>query len=161
MNNVYLGLGSNVGDSLEVLNRAIKLIDDDKSCSVLKVSSFYETSPYGNVDQNNFFNCAIEIITGYGIESLFSFTKGVEKQLGRKKRERWGPREVDIDILLYDNLVIETDKLKVPHEDLINRDFVLVPLLELNQNLIHPESKKLLSDYLDTIEENHILNKLK
>lgn len=160
MNKAYLGLGSNVGDSVSLLRKTIEYIDSSIDFKITGSSSFYETSPYGNVEQNNFINCVIEIETKFDYKDLFAFTKNAEKDLGRKHREHWGPREVDIDILLFNDDVIKTGELVIPHEDLTNRDFVLVPLLEINSELTNPESKKRLSDYLDTNLENHILNKL-
>ncbi len=161
MNKTYLGLGSNVGDSLLIVKNGISTIDSNRSCTVTGRSSFYETTPYGNLNLSNFINCVIEVETEFESLELFDYTKALENELGRKQREHWGPREVDIDILLFNQDVINSGKLTVPHSDLINRDFVLIPLLEINDALIHPVSKKLLRDYLNTNMENHILKKLK
>ena len=161
MNKVYLGLGSNVGDSLSAIKKVITTLNEDDRINVTNQSSFYETTPYGNVNQNNFINAVIEIETGLNCSQLLEFNKNLERNFGREKRERWGPREIDIDIILFNDDIFHTEKLNIPHPDLINRDFVLVPLLEINDKLVHPETKKILSEYLDTKPENHILNKLK
>ncbi|TSA29388.1 MAG: 2-amino-4-hydroxy-6-hydroxymethyldihydropteridine diphosphokinase, partial [Ignavibacteriales bacterium] len=104
--NVYLGLGSNKGDRFNCLVSAVKLICQDKNCRLTKSSSVYETKPYGNLDQDNFYNAAILISTGYELEALYYFLKEIEKKVGRKESEkRWTPREIDIDILFYNNLI--------------------------------------------------------
>jgi 2-amino-4-hydroxy-6-hydroxymethyldihydropteridine diphosphokinase len=157
MNNVYLGLGSNVADRERFINSALLHLNEDKGCKVLKTSSFYETRPYGKTDQSNFINTAVLIHTSHNPLNLFKLIKSIENKVGRIKRERWGPREIDIDILFYANELIESDELTIPHADIINRGFVLLPILEINPSIIHPKTKKLLKEYLDTNKENDIL----
>ena len=157
MNKVYLGLGSNVDDRELFINSAIEQIDDNNKCDIIEVSSFYETRPYGITDQGNFVNAVCLISTSLEPIKLFRMIKLIEEQVGRIKRERWGPREIDIDIIFYDDLIIESEELSIPHTDLTNRAFVLLPVIELNPSIIHPKTKKLLKDYLDTSKENDIL----
>ncbi|MBU1095392.1 MAG: 2-amino-4-hydroxy-6-hydroxymethyldihydropteridine diphosphokinase [Bacteroidetes bacterium] len=161
LNKIFLGLGSNVGNSLSNIKNAVNYINNDKNCLIVNYSSIYETKPYGNVEQSKFLNCVIEISSLYSAKELLDFIKSLEIKLGRIKREKWGPREIDLDILFYNDHIFESDNLQIPHPELIKRDFVLVPMLEIEPFFEHPISKKLLKEYLDSISENHILNKLK
>ena len=102
------------------------------------VSSIYESSPYGDLKQEDFFNAVFKIKTYYRPLELFGFLKKVEEQVGRKKTIKWGPREIDLDILFYNNLILEDEQLTIPHKDILNRDFVLIPLCEIAPELEHP-----------------------
>lgn len=155
VNRVYLGLGSNVGNRVNNIGNAVKALDNDSSIEVLDISSIYETLPYGNVKQENFLNCAVRICTGYSPEELFVFVKNVEKNIGRIESERWGPREIDIDILLYDDITFKSENLIIPHEDLMNRDFVVTPLLELEPDIQMPGDDIFLKE-LSGFEKNII-----
>ncbi len=157
MSKIYLGLGSNVNDRITFINSAIKHVNKLSGCKVEQVSSFYESFPYGKTNQGNFINTVITVKTSIAPLDLFRLLKDIEIKTGRKQRGRWGPREIDIDILFYDNLILESNELTIPHNDLHNRGFVLMPLIELEPDIIHPKSKKLLKEYLDTNKENHIL----
>lgn len=160
-NNVYLGLGSNKGDRLNYLVSAVKLISQDKNCWLTKSSSVYETKPYGNLDQDNFYNAAILINTNYELEALYYFLKEIEKKVGRKESEkRWTPREIDVDILFYNNLIYNSEILTVPHKDIMNRDFVLVPLIEIAGEFVHPVLNKKLNEINLSLIDKHIIQKL-
>ena len=147
-NNVYLGLGSNIGDRIKNIQNASKAIKNDSKCEIIDVSSIYETIPYGFNDQTNFMNAVVKISTKYSARELFNTVKKLEKKLGRKNygSKRWGPRKIDIDILLYDDLILETDDLVIPHIELENRDFVLTPLLEISNNIVNPKTQKKLNN---------------
>lgn len=160
-NKAYLGLGSNKGERENFLSRAIQLIDEHNSCKVLEISSIYESKPYGKEDQKNFLNCVALVNTNFTADELFDFIKSVESKVGRTASEKWGPREIDIDVLFYNDLVIETDKICIPHKDMLNRDFVLAPMCEIEPKFIHPVTNKLLSDHLKSISENYILSRRK
>ncbi len=114
------------------------MIDDDIYCSVKSVSSFYETKPYGKTDQGNFINAVIGIETEYSVLNLFEFLKGIENGLGRQTVERWGPREIDLDILFYNDLIYEDENITIPHEGIILRDFVVIPMSEIAGDFVHP-----------------------
>ncbi len=160
-NNVYLGLGSNKGDRFNYLVSAVKLIDENKNCRLVKASSVYETKPYGNIDQDNFYNAVILIETEFDIEKLYCFLKEIEKKVGREKSEtRWAPREIDVDILFYNNLIYNSEILTVPHKDIMNRDFVLIPLIEIAGEYVHPVLNKKLNEFDLTSLEKHIIQKL-
>ena len=136
--NVFLGLGSNLGDRQRYLNQAAVSMAKIKETKLVWTSSVYETEPYGKPDQPKFLNAVAEIETSLEPNSLFEEVKGIEKQVGRTSSERWGPREIDIDVLMYDGLVFENDQVKVPHPELEKRRFVLVPLHEIAPDLVHP-----------------------
>ena len=130
---IYLALGSNVGDREENINRAISLLSE--KIKNIKVASFYETEPVGYTKQNKFINTALEGYTELSPLELLKFCQKVEKKVGRIYRFKWGPREIDIDILLYGDLKINSPDLKVPHPLMLDREFVMKPLKELNPDI--------------------------
>lgn len=136
----FLGLGSNIGERHEFLNRAAKKLVSVPGTRLVWASSVYESDPVGKTDQPKFLNAVIEIETALKPEELVLHTQRIEEETGRTPGERWGPREIDIDILLYDGLVYAGDGLKVPHPELENRRFVLVPFRELAPDVVHPVS---------------------
>ncbi len=155
-NRCFIGLGSNIDDRITYIQTAIEQLSENE-CEVTKVSSIYETLPYGYTEQNNFLNCVVEISTKLSLRDVFNVTKGIEQQIGRKKREKWGPREIDLDILFYNEEIYSDEKLTVPHKDVMNRDFVLVPLCEIAAGFIHPKEKIKICDIaLDQSEKNII-----
>ncbi len=160
MNKVFLGLGSNVGNKSENLKQAINSFRCDNRFENLEVSSIYETEPYGEIEQENFYNGVLSFFTNLDVEEVFKITKEFEKVIGRKKRKTWGPREIDIDILLFGNLVFENEKITIPHRDLLNRDFVIVPLLELDEEIIHPVKNKKIKMFLSDLKDKYIVNKI-
>jgi len=161
LNIVYLGLGSNVGGRKENIRKTIFLFSQNKKIKSIEIASIYETTPYGEVEQENFLNTVVCLETSFTLLQLFKFTKLLEKKIGRKKRKTWGPREIDIDILLFNDLVYKDEKLSIPHKDLLNRDFVLIPLLELNENIIHPKEKKEIKQFLYKLTDQYIVKKIR
>jgi 2-amino-4-hydroxy-6-hydroxymethyldihydropteridine diphosphokinase len=157
-NIVYIALGSNKGNKAEYLRKAVNRIS--QKCKVENASSLYETKPLGGTNQENFLNAVIKISTEYSPEELFNFLKSVEKELGRSKTERWGDREIDLDILLYNDIVYSNDTITIPHKEIVNRDFVLVPLCEIDSGLIHPELKQKICDIRVKDSEKCIIRKL-
>jgi len=127
---------------------------------VESASSIYESAPYGSIQQEEFFNAVIKIRTNYVPKKLFNALKEIEKQVGRNKTTRWGPREIDLDILFYDDLIYSNEELTIPHKDLLNRDFVLVPLNEIAPDLVHPELDKKISEISKLTEKKYILRKI-
>ena len=124
------------------------MIDSNPYCEVETVSSIYESSPYGEIIQGEFFNAVFKIKTYFELKELFKSLKLVEQQVGRKATTKWGPREIDLDILFYNDMVFSDDEITIPHKDLLNRDFVLVPLCEIAPDLIHPIMNKKISEII-------------
>jgi 2-amino-4-hydroxy-6-hydroxymethyldihydropteridine diphosphokinase len=140
----YLGLGSNLGDRLDTLQRAIELLADDAGIEVRRTSRIWETDPVGGPEQPDFLNVVAEIDTDLEPRDLLTAVEGVEATLGRTRDVRWGPRTIDIDILLIDDLTIADDRLTVPHPRLHERAFVIMPLLELVPDPHLPDGTRLL-----------------
>jgi len=133
----YISLGSNIGDRLANCRQAIQMLNTGHT-QVVKVSSFYQTSPVGYTDQPEFINAVIEVETRLSPELLLNFLQQIEQALGKNITVRWGPRTIDLDIVLYDNLIINEAHLQIPHPRMLERGFVLIPLAEIAPELIHP-----------------------
>lgn len=142
----YLGLGSNLGDKLEFITKAIKQISRLKNVEITRTSSMITTAPYGKTDQPDFLNCVIKLETDLKPEDLLKKCLHIENQLGRIRKEKWGPRTIDIDILLYEDNIINSELLVLPHPQLHKREFVLTSLNELCPNLVHPILNKKIKD---------------
>ncbi|MEN3034496.1 MAG: 2-amino-4-hydroxy-6-hydroxymethyldihydropteridine diphosphokinase [Aquificaceae bacterium] len=144
---IYLALGSNLGDRINYIIQAIDALSS--FLKLKKVSTVYKNPPWGITSQPEFLNCVAEFETTLPPFELLKALKELEKSLGRIERERWGPREIDIDILLYGETVVNHEELKIPHPYLNSRDFFLIPLVEISEDLYHPVSKKPLKSYID------------
>jgi 2-amino-4-hydroxy-6-hydroxymethyldihydropteridine diphosphokinase len=144
----FLSLGSNMGDKREYLIKAINLIEQHREITLVKAASFYETKPVGYLEQDLFLNTVIEVDTGLNPRDLLKAINEIEQQLGRERNTRWGPRTVDIDILTYGQEMIDEEDLTIPHREMKNRGFVLIPLLEIAPDFRFPsgeEGKEILS----------------
>lgn len=139
----FLGLGSNLGDRLETLQRAVDLLDADRRTRVDAVSSVYETAPVGGPPQDDFLNLAARVATRRSPLALLALCHAVESALGRVRRERWGPRTIDVDILLYDEREVDVHRLRIPHPRLTQRAFALVPLVEVAPGQRLPDGRSL------------------
>ncbi len=142
MSLAYIGLGSNLGDRVGHLSRAIKELDQSEGIMIRQVSAFYETDPVGVTDQPDFINAVAEIETTLTPRDLLKTTKTIEARQKRNRDVRWGPRTLDLDILLYDDQHIDEADLKLPHPEVRNRAFVLVPLAEIAPDLLVPGAKQ-------------------
>ena len=128
---VYLSLGGNLGDPAKAMGAALRILDEDPSTEVVKVSSLYRTPPWGKTDQPDFLNAAAEIETGLSPRELLDLCLEAERRLKRVRQERWGPRLVDIDIVVFGDRRINEAGLDIPHPRMLERAFVLVPLAEI------------------------------
>ncbi|MFA6468319.1 MAG: 2-amino-4-hydroxy-6-hydroxymethyldihydropteridine diphosphokinase [Bacteroidota bacterium] len=152
---IYLGLGSNVGDKVEFLAAAIRGIADFDMTVVDAVSDIYQTEPVGTVVQDDFLNLAVSVRTDLTVEEFHAKMKWLEQEIGRKESERWGPREIDIDLLFFDAVIMETEKLRIPHRELVNRKFVLQPLADIAPMMIHPEEHKSIEELNNETTDCH------
>ncbi len=143
----YIGIGSNIGDRRR---RCLDAIDRlrGRGIEVTKVSSLYETEPWGVKDQPEFINMVIEIKTHLNPHELLHALKETEMKMGREEIRRWGPRVIDLDILLYGELIIREENLTIPHPHMLDRDFVLRPLTEIAPDIVHPLVKKSMRELL-------------
>ena len=136
---VYIAIGSNLASPLEQVNAAIQAIGEIPDSRIMAVSSFYRTPPLGPQDQPDYLNAAVALETALTPEELLNHTQRIELQQGRvRKAERWGPRTLDLDIMLFGDEVINTERLTVPHYDMKNRGFMLWPLVEIAPELLFP-----------------------
>ena len=138
---IYIALGSNLGDRTENLKEALALLQK-KGLRIVSVSDFITTAPYGVTDQPDFLNAAAEVQTEKKPLELLYVLLQVEQEMGRKRLRRWGERNIDLDLLLYDDKIIDLPELKVPHPDMQNRDFVLRPLVQIAPDAVHPVLRK-------------------
>ncbi len=132
---VYLGLGSNIGNRMRNIVRASYLIDKVKGIKLLQSSAIYESKPWGYTNQKEFYNAVVKIETRLKPHALLKICKKIERKMGRIKRFKWGPRIMDIDILIYKNIKKNTKELTIPHKYIKKRVFVLVPLAEIDRNV--------------------------
>lgn len=139
---VYVAFGSNLGDKKQHIQNAIGRIKAHPHIMVQRVSDWIATEPYGGVEQPEFLNGVMALETLLTPTELLDFLHEVEKAEGRERKIHWGPRTLDLDILLYDNLIYEDENLIIPHVDMQNRDFVLIPMAQIAPNLRHPIYKK-------------------
>ena len=130
-NKVYLSLGSNIGNRQEYIESAIELVGKTEGIKILKKSGLYETSPVGYVEQDLFLNAVIKIETDFSARKILKIINKIENELDRKREIRWGPRTIDIDILIFSDKKINETDLIIPHKEMLNRLFVLVPLIEI------------------------------
>jgi 2-amino-4-hydroxy-6-hydroxymethyldihydropteridine diphosphokinase len=153
----YIGLGSNLGDKKRNCRRAIELLSG--LGRVTNVSTFYCTEPVGYRDQETFINAVAEIETELAPRELLTFCHGIEAQLGRMRDVRWGPRTIDLDILLYGDSTMHEADLVIPHLRLATRGFALVPLVELAPQVVHPVLHKTMKHLLHELKDTHAVKK--
>jgi 2-amino-4-hydroxy-6-hydroxymethyldihydropteridine diphosphokinase len=161
IHNVFIGIGSNIGDRLQHLQDAVDLLTLLKETSVCAVSSVYMTEPVGESEQNRFYNAVVLLETLLPPEELRMQCKAIEQELGRPDAyPRWSPRVIDLDILLYDELCLHTGTLSIPHPELHCRKFVLIPLLDI-ANPLHPAMQRSILQLLECSSDQSVLIRIK
>ena len=154
MHLAYIGFGSNIGDRLAHIQNAIQTLSKTEGITLQKISSLYKTDPVGYEAQAQFLNGVAAIHTTLSPLSLLHTLKDIETAIGRKHRIRWGPREIDLDILIYGDLCVQTEKLIIPHPEMHLRGFVLVPLAEIAPDLVHPVFQVSIQTLLNHFEDD-------
>ncbi len=141
MSRAYVALGSNLGDREENLRTALKHLQEN-GVEVIKTSTFIETEPYGVTDQPGFVNAVCQVETELAPLELLHLLLSIEQEMGRVRLRRWGERNIDLDLLLYEDACVVSEELTLPHPDIQNRDFVLIPLAEIAGEVVHPVLRK-------------------
>ena len=142
------------------LCRAVAKLNKIPGFNVVRSSSVYETRPFGYKDQENFVNAVIQVSTERSLLDVIDCLKEIEKELGRVKSTKWGPREIDMDLLFYNNEIFSNERVTVPHKAVISRDFVLIPLCEIASDFIHPALNLKICDICVSDSEKYIIKKL-
>jgi 2-amino-4-hydroxy-6-hydroxymethyldihydropteridine diphosphokinase len=148
----FIGLGANLGEREAAIRAALEEISKLPGTELARVSSLYDTEPVGEVDQPNFLNAVAQIDTELTARQLLWNLLLIERRLGRVRTQRYGPRTIDLDLLMYGNQVVDEPDLKVPHPELTRRSFVLVPLVELDPLLVHPVTGETLLTHLSWLK---------
>lgn len=157
MKKIYLGLGSNLGDRGANVQSALEQLER-WGVKVVRSSSLYETEPFGNTDQDWFLNMVAQCETEKSPEDVLFAIAAIEKALKRERKEKWGPRTIDIDILMYGEQVVDKKGLKVPHPGMAERKFVLLPFSEVDGDVVHPVLKKSVRQLLNECTDQSIVN---
>jgi 2-amino-4-hydroxy-6-hydroxymethyldihydropteridine diphosphokinase len=155
----YIGFGSNIGDRLKHIQNAIHALSKTEGITLQEISSVYKTDPVGYETQEPFLNGIAAIQTSLSPLSLLHTLKDIEIAVGRQHRIRWGPREIDLDLLIYGDLRLQTEKLVVPHPAMHLRGFVLVPLAEIAPDLVHPVFQETIETLLEHLEDDKSVTK--
>ena len=148
----YIGIGSNIGDKKGYLDFAVKSLENNPQCKVLKVSDYIETEPVGEVEQDKFLNGCIKLETVLPPADLLGLLNEIENSAGRTREVHWGPRTLDMDILLYGDAVMDTQNLTIPHREMAKRAFVLEPLCEIAPYAYHPVKRKYACELLEDLK---------
>ena len=153
MKTAYIGVGSNLGDKLDNCLKAIELVDNIEGCTVMKQSGFYRTEPVGVTSQDCYVNGVICVETGLSAQDLLRSLLSMETHMGRVRKKRWESRVIDLDILLYEHDVINEKNLTIPHPLMHMRKFVLMPMVQLYPDLVHPVLGRTMSELFDDLAE--------
>lgn len=156
----YLGIGSNLGDPVQHCRDALRELASLKNVQLLRRSSLYRTQPVGPVSQGWFVNGVVEVRTTFAAAQLFKATQWVEQAIGRVRTGKWGPRTIDVDVLLHGQEVLDTEDLVVPHPEMHKRRFVLVPMNEIAPYVIHPRYGISMRGLLDRLENDHAVERM-
>lgn len=153
---VYIGLGSNLGGDLaspkQNIASAIEAVGEIQSTRMISASSFYESKPVGPQDQGDYINAVVKLETDLDATELLDNLQAIENDHGRERKQHWGPRTLDLDILLFGDQIIHNERLTVPHSEICNRPFVLVPLAEIESDCVIPD-KGLVTDLISKLDQ--------
>ena len=156
----YIAIGSNIGNPRYNCIEAIREMSKNDSMKIISKSSFYQTSPISPIKQEWFINSVIKINTSLTPIKLLTNLLNIESTMGRVRKEKWGPRLIDLDLLFYDNQILNEENIIIPHPEISKRNFVLIPLCEIAENLNHPTLKKNIKTLLQESTDNAKVNKL-
>ena len=148
----FIGLGSNMNSPRQQITTAIQSLGEIQSTQMISASSFYESKPIGPQDQDNYINAVVKLETDLVAIALLDSLQAIENDHGRERKQHWGPRTLDLDILLFGDQVIHNGRLTIPHAEICNRPFVLVPLAEINPDCVIPE-KGLVTDLVSKVDQ--------
>ncbi len=154
MHSAYIGFGSNISDRLSYIQNAIHALSEVEGIALQEISSLYETEPVGYEKQARFLNGVVAIETDLSPHTLLQTLKQIETNIGRQHRTRWGPREIDLDILIYGDICLQTSNLIIPHPEMHLRRFVLVPLAEIAPDVVHPVFNETTQTLLEKLEDD-------
>jgi 2-amino-4-hydroxy-6-hydroxymethyldihydropteridine diphosphokinase len=158
--NVFIGIGSNIGNGIKNCMMAIKNISSDKRSDLKSISSFYTTSPVSDIKQDDFINCAILVGWEGTPRELLELLTSIENKMGRTRTIKDGPRTIDLDILLFGNIILNEPSLTIPHKELHKRKFALIPCLEIDPDFILPTNRRPLNDFLSEIGEDQVVTRV-
>ena len=157
----YIGIGSNLGESRDICEKAIALLGETKGVEIEEVSSLYKTEPVGFETQPSFINGAARVQTTLDADELFRQMRRIEEELGRVTKFKWGPRYIDLDLLLFDELILEEKELTIPHPLMHQRRFVLTPLSEIANEVRHPVLGKTIAELLLALDDEKKVEQIK
>lgn len=160
MATVYLGLGSNIGDKIDLIKKSLNIMEKNYDIKVKNISSFYETEPMEYKNQEWFVNAVAQIETDLSPEDLLEVINEIEIEIERIRTLKWGPRTIDIDILYYDQELVATSDLQIPHIRMNARPFVLIPLAEIAENVKHPILNKTPMEMYELLYSPSVVRKL-
>ena len=156
----HIGIGSNLGSPGENCLSAMERMDAHESIALTARSSLYETEPFGKTDQNRFVNAVVQIDTALTPAELLAALQKIEQDMGRVRKEKWGPRIIDLDILFYEDRIIKEEALEIPHPGIPERSFVLIPMKEIAGDYVHPQLQKSIQALCEPLADSEKVRRL-
>jgi len=156
----YIGIGSNLGSPAENCLAAMARLDAHEGIAITARSSLYETEPFGKTDQNRFINAVVQIDSVLTPEELLEALLKIEQDMGRVRKEKWGPRVIDLDILFFEDRIVKEKNLKIPHPGIPERSFVLIPMKEIAGDYVHPQLKNSIQALCESLADPEKVRRL-